>query len=116
MTLIEVMVALAILGLVATGVLALVGQNSRFVVSAQDRMLASILADNIMVERLSTQQILEGGDESEEREFAGQIWSANETITAIEGAGMLRIDIEIRRSGSDQILASASTLKPVRQQ
>jgi len=111
MTLIEVMVALVILALVATGVLSLIGQNARFITSAEDRLAASILADNILVERLATAEPLEEGEESYEQQYAGRDWLCREVITDLEGVGLVRIDLSISAKTSEQVLATVSTLK-----
>ena len=111
MTLVEVMVALVILALVATGVLSLIGQNARFIVAAEDRLTASILADNILVERLATADPLEEGEETYEQEYAGRDWLCREVVTNLEGAGLFRIDLTVSSKTSEQVLASVSTLK-----
>lgn len=111
MTLVEVMVALVILALVATGVLSLVGQNARFIVSAEERLAASILADNILVERLATTDPLEEGEETFEQQYAGRDWRCREVVTDIEGAGLVRIDLFVSAKASEQVLATVSTLK-----
>jgi len=113
MTLIEVMVALVILALVASGVLALVGQNTRFVSAAQDRLIASILADNLMVEELVQAAPPEEGEEMEEHEFAGREWVGVQTTTVIDGASLIRVDIEVKSVETGQVLAVVSTLKAV---
>ncbi len=110
MTLIEVMVALAVLALVASGVLALVSQNARFIVAAEDRLMASVLADNLMIERLATIAPLDEGEEIFEEEFSGRLWRCEETITRVGETGLSRIDVKVALVGSEQTLASATTL------
>ncbi len=111
MTLIEVMVALAVLALVAAGVLSLVSQNSRFIIAAEDRLLASVLADNLLIERLTTIRPLDEGEEVFEEEFSGRLWRCVETVTVIGETGLARIDIEVAAADTEQTLASVTTLR-----
>ena len=111
MTLIEVMVALVILALVATSVLSMIGQNARFIASAEDRLMASILADNIVVERLATLSPPEEGEETYEREFAGREYVCREVVTDIPDIGLFRIDLTVSAKSTEQTLASVTTLK-----
>lgn len=114
-TLIEVMVALAVLALIASGVLALISQNTRFVIAADDRLSASILADNIMVEQMVRSTPLEEGDETYERDYAGVTWVCTQTVTEVGAGGLLRIDLVVRPKGSSQTLATISTLRALGQ-
>ena len=111
MTLIEVMVALVILALVATSILSMIGQNARFIASAEDRLMASILADNILVERLATLAPLEEGEENYDLEFGGREWACREIVTEVPGVGLLRIDLSVSAKSTEQVLATVTTLK-----
>ncbi|MEL7487568.1 MAG: type II secretion system minor pseudopilin GspI [Pseudomonadota bacterium] len=110
-TLIEVLVALAILALVAGGVLSMISQTTRFIAAAEDQLAASVVADNVMVERLVREQPLEEGEETIELVFAGRNWVYTRTITDTGASGLFRIDIAVRRADSPQILARATTLR-----
>ena len=114
-TLVETLVALAIMGLVTTSILVLIGQNTRFTASAQDRTYASIAADNLMVEALALAGPVETGDEAGEVEVAARQWRYRRVVTETGASGIFRIDIQIlanSQSGdSDQVIARASTLR-----
>lgn len=110
MTLVEVLVALLILGMVAGAVLALIGQNTRFVAGAEDQMLAGILADNLMVEALGQEGPLERGVAQAERDFGGRRWLATTTVVETGAGGLVRVEIAVR-AASGQTLAEAITLK-----
>lgn len=112
-TLIEVLVALVILGAVASAAIALISQNTRYVSSAEDRVIASIAADNAMVEALSL-ALVEIGATEKEVNFAGARWAVTRNIAESGVDGVLRVDVSVRRAGAAQTLARATTLRPVR--
>lgn len=116
-TLVETLVALAIMGLVTTSILVLIGQNTRFTASAQDRAYASIAADNLMVEALALSGPVETGDETGEVEVAARQWRYRRVVTQTGAAEIFRVDIQIfandQSGDSDQVIARASTLRRV---
>lgn len=110
-TLIEVLVALVVLGAIASAAIALIGQNTRYLTAAEDRQLASIVADNAMVEALSLALVDVGAGETE-AEFAGERWTVTRTVAESGAAGLLRVDVTVRRAGAAQTLARATTIRP----
>jgi len=114
-TLVETLVALAIMGLVTTSILVLIGQNTRFTASAQDRTYASIAADNLMVEALALAGPVETGDETGDVEVAARQWRYRRVVTETGASSILRIDIQILANGQngdgDQVIARISTLR-----
>ncbi|MEQ8178894.1 MAG: type II secretion system minor pseudopilin GspI [Amphiplicatus sp.] len=111
LTLIETLVAMAILGLVVTAILALISQSARFMSSSEDRIAAGILADNLMVEAMANAAPLERGEAEEPATFVGAEWMTKQTVTDTGVDGLIRIDIVVRRADSAQVLATATTLK-----
>lgn len=109
-TLVETLVALAIMGLVTTAILILIGQNTRFTANAFERTYASIAADNLMVETLARTSSVELGEETGEIIVSGQSWPFTKVIseTAIEGAYL--VDIRVHATSSDQVIARATTI------
>ncbi len=114
LTLIETLVAMAILGLVVTAILALISQSARFMSSSENRVAAGILADNLMVEAMANAAPLERGDAEEPATFVGAEWMTKQTVTDTGVDGLIRIDIVVRRADSAQVLARATTLKAER--
>ena len=111
-TLVETLVALAIMGLVTAGILILVGDNTRFTADARDRVFASIVADNLMVELLaSTETDLAIGLTAEPTFLAGRNWFYEQTITETGVETIVRIDILVRTQEGGQVIARASTLR-----
>lgn len=111
LTLIETLVALAIMGLVTGAILALVGQNTRFASSAENRAYAGILADNLMVEALAKQAPIEVGIQTGARELAGRDWEFEVEITETPLSGAILINIVVSPAGSEQVLARASSIR-----
>ncbi len=114
-TLVETLVALAIMGLVTTSILVLIGQNTRFTASAQDRTYASIAADNLMVEALAHSGPVETGEETGDVEVAARHWRYRRVVTQTGASDLFRIDIQIfadaQDGDSDQVIARISTLR-----
>ncbi len=110
-TLVETLVALAIMGLVTASILVLVGQNTRFTASAQDRTYASIAADNLMVEALAAPGPVVTGEEFGDINVAAREWRYRKTVAETGVSGLVRIDINVLGEDGDQVLANATTLR-----
>ncbi|MBI1365984.1 MAG: type II secretion system protein GspI [Alphaproteobacteria bacterium] len=109
-TLIEVLVALAILGLIAGAVLALASQSARFEAEAETRFLAGVLLDNEMVEALGKVYALERGDKKVSKQFAGRSWTVIRSVSNINARGIARIQVKVMdRAG--RVEAEAVTAK-----
>ena len=108
-TLVETLVALAVMGLVTGSVLALIAQNTRFAAAARDRTYAAVAADNIMVRELALSGPIELGERFGETEVAGRGWAYRVTIVESGVEGMFRIDVDI--FDGEQVIASAVTLR-----
>lgn len=110
-TLVETLVALLVLGLVGAAAIALVGQNLRAAASVENRLYASILADNAMVDALARDGALERGETDEAAELAGRKWTIVRTVSDAPVAGLARIDVAVRLEGGAQTFARATTLR-----
>lgn len=110
MTLVEVLVALAILGMTAASIMMLIAQNTRFVAASEDRAIAAILLDNVMVETLASTAAPELGASEETRDFVGRDWRVMRTIGETGLEGVVRIEVEIL-TADGQTLARAETLR-----
>ena len=111
LTLVEVLVALAILGAVAGSVLTLISQNARFIAAAETRMMAGILLDNKMVEALGRISKLDFVKEEEKAHFANRDWLVERAVTKTQTEGLVRIDIKVLDPATGRVEASAVTLK-----
>ncbi len=111
MTLVEVLVALAILGLTVGSVFQLIGQTARFISVSEERLLARIIVDNVMVETLAHHERIEETQTLAELEFGGQQWTYERDFVATGVQGIFRVDVRVRPYNRDQVLAHATTLK-----
>ena len=110
-TLVETLVALAVMGLVTGSVLALIAQNTRFAAAARDRAYAAVAADNIMVRELVLSGPIEIGERFGETEVAGRDWAYRVTIIESGVDNIFRIDVDIL--DGEQAIANAVTLRRV---
>lgn len=112
LTLIETLVALAILAGVVLAAYAMVAQSSRFAALEQERLIASIIADNRAAEMLLRAAPPDQGEEAIDVEAAGRKWVAKSLVTEA-GEDLLRVEISVTRAGDEQALARVDTLRPV---
>ncbi len=110
MTLVEVLVAMAILGTVAGSVLVMTGQSAQFTVASEERLLARIVADNAMVLALARQVAFEEGFAQAEVELGGRVWKTEKTTARTGVDDLYRIEIAVSFGESTQILTRVSTL------
>lgn len=109
-TLIEVLVAMAILAVVVAAAIALIAQSTRLVAQSETKLYASIVADNAMAEALAEDSAA-FGDKEGEVDLAGANWTVIRTVTKLETAGAARIDVVVRRAGAAQTLVRISTIR-----
>ena len=110
MTLIEVLVAFAILSGIALSVLTLVGQNAQYMLTAEEKLLASIAADNLLTNDLARQETPSAGETAGTITIAEQAFAYRRVVVEI-GERAVAIDYELRREGGEQVLSRASALK-----
>lgn len=110
MTLVETLVALSILAAISLAALSLISQATRFADAEQDRLLAGVLADNMMAEMLAARAEPTEGEEEKEADFAGRKWRyVREVRKAAEGVLYLRI--AVRRAADTQVLSETVSLR-----
>lgn len=112
-TLVETLVALAVMGFVIAGLLVLVGQNTRFAAAMQERIFASVAADNLMVEAMILNSALELGETDGQISVGDRQWAYRRSIVETGVEGVIRIEIEVLPAGGEQVLAHAASLRSV---
>ena len=110
LTLVETLVALAIMGLTAASILTLIGQNTRFIISAEEKTFASVAADNLMVEALAL-ATLDRGEETGDIEINGRRYSFVRRVEDSTAEELAVVEIEVRSADGAQVLASATSLR-----
>lgn len=110
MTLIEVLVAFAILSGIALSVLTLVGQNAQYMLTAEEKLLASIAADNLLTNDLALRETPSAGERDGQITIADRPFAFRRIVVEI-GERAVMIDYEIRRQDGEQVLSRASAMK-----
>ncbi len=109
-TLVETLVALAVMGLVIGALMVMIGQNTRFAASMRDKTTAQIAADNLMVEAMVLSSALETGKSDGEVEVGGETLRYERVVTETGVRDVLRIDISVI-AANGQTLAHAVTMR-----
>lgn len=105
-TLIEVLVALVVATLALGAVLAAVSQMADTGLTLRERTYASWIGQNKITELRLANVIPELSESNGEIEYADQewAWSANISATGVEN--LFRVDVDISRPGSDDVIRS----------
>lgn len=106
LTLIEVLVALAVLGSAIAAILVLMGNQARAAAALSDDTLARIVAENVMVAGVTGQA--EGRTGSETIGGRAFDWSLDQGTGPIQGT--LRVEVEVADAKTGQVLAQLGTL------
>jgi len=110
MTLVEVLVAFAILAGVIVSVMALISQNTRYIITAEERLLAEVLADNLLTADLAHSASPGEGIEEGEARIASRTFVYQRRVAHIN-AGVVQIEYTIKPAERPQELASAMALR-----
>ncbi len=110
LTLVETLVAFAIMAGVVMSLVALLSQTARYMARAEDRFLASLLANNLMVEELARVEPAAEGASENRATFAGRDFDYVRTGIEVR-RGVVQITYDVSRSGEDGLLARTAALK-----
>ncbi|MFC3717289.1 type II secretion system minor pseudopilin GspI [Luteimonas soli] len=113
-SLIEMLVAVAVLSLIALALLNLAGENTRTALVVEERVLAGIVADNRAVEAMlaapgELSAHAEGSEPAGDREWR---WSRNVSSTDMDA--IVRVDVTVMAPGEERIAAEASVFRSAR--
>ena len=113
-SLIEMLVAVAVLSLVALALLNLAGENTRTALVVEERVLAGIVADNRAVEAmLATPAELAANDAG--TESAGdREWRWTRSVQLTDADAIARIDVAVLPAGEDRVAAEAHVFRSMR--
>jgi len=109
-TLVETLVALAVMGFIIGGLMVLIGQNARFSASMRDKTMARIAVDNLMVEAMVLSSALETGESEGEVEIGGLPLHYKRIVAETGVSDVMRIDITVSAENG-QALAHAVTMR-----
>ena len=94
-SLIELLVALAIVALIAAGLLNLAGESTRTAAHLETRVIAAIVADNLAADALLADAGTLARPSDGTTRVASRDWRWQRRATPAGEASMLRIDIEV---------------------
>ena len=103
-TLIEVMVALVIVAVSLSAVLASVSQQVRYAGSIQERTFASWIAQNRIAEIRLSNASPDVDTTTDEVRFAYVDWATRTTISETGVDNLWRIDVDVSIAGSDSVI------------
>lgn len=110
LTLIETLVAFAIIAGVVTSVLALVAQNARYLAASDERLLGAMLANNQMVELFADNVPADIGETTDQMDFGGRRFLVRRQVIELQD-GVVQAIIEASAPDTGQVLARVAALK-----
>jgi len=110
-TLLEMLVALSVLSLAVLALVNLAGENSRTGVVIEERAFAGVIADNRAIEALTSARPPALGETSGSEAAAARTWRWTQRVSETPEPGMLRVDIQVRGEGGEQVLGSATIFR-----
>lgn len=111
LTLVETLVALAILAGVVIAAYSMIAQSVRFASIEQERLIANIVADNQIAEAMLRAAPPSEGEEEAAVEAAGRSWTVKRVVAKV-GEDFIGIDVSVTRAGDAQVLARVQVLRP----
>jgi general secretion pathway protein I len=100
-TLLEVLVALAVLALALAAIIQAGGGYAANQVYLRDRVMAHWVARNLLMEYQIKEEWPRVGDRTGDEEMAGRRWEWRIDVSETDDEDLRRLDIEIRPEGSD---------------
>ncbi|GAB4523490.1 MAG: GspI family T2SS minor pseudopilin variant XcpV [Parvularculaceae bacterium] len=114
-TLIEVMVALAILSIAILAALKANGENARLAAALEDRVLAEIAAENEMISLLLEAPFPPPGVREGEAELGGRSYFWSRAVEETADPSLRRIQVNIRMDEDGQVAAQLTAFRGSRQ-
>ena len=107
-TLIEVMVALVIVALSLSAILAAVSQQLRAAGAIKERTYANWIAHNRIVELRLASEVPEVDESDDEVRFADQIWAVRTTVSETGVENLYRIDVAVGFAGDESFIRTVT--------
>ena len=112
LTLVETLVSLAILSAIALSSYAVLSQATWFMAREQERALAGVIADNILIDALAREAAPDKGVEEGEQDLSGRRFFWRRTVTEA-GEDFVNVEVTIALPPGDQALARVAAIRPV---
>ena len=110
-TLIEVLVAMAVMSTAIASALIMMSQHVRTASDIEQRLIAGIVAENILIEGLTDQGQLEVASTKGQTSMGGREWVWTQVIAEAGFPGLYQVRVEVRLEDSAQILRSVEAFR-----
>ena len=110
-TLIEVLVALAVMSLDVLALLNLAGENTRAASATETRAIGAVVAENRAVEDMAAPAPPVLGESSGVETAAGRAWRWTRSVVATSDPAVLRIDVRVVPEGESRTVAEVSVFR-----
>jgi len=113
-TLVEVLVALSVMSIAVLALLNVQGASATVSSGMRDRLLAEIVAGNVLVEAVAMPGDLVGGQTSGDTTAAGQPWYWTRTVSTTSERDIQRIVVAVRGAPEDSATAVVTAFRGTR--
>jgi general secretion pathway protein I len=110
-TLIEVMVALAIFSIAVVAMITAQNENIRTITILEERAMAEIAAENILVETITAAGVIPVGFSSGQIDFAGRPFDWRRQVIETSSPSVHRVTVSIYNRGDNHALQSFTALR-----
>ncbi len=110
-TLVEVLVAMAILGTVVISMMALMTSQARTLSDIEEKVFAGIVAENVLAQTMAARQSPNISVTSGEEQLAGRDWAWTQNVTRHEDLPLLQISVVVTRAEQPQVLSTLTALR-----
>ncbi|MBD0427324.1 type II secretion system minor pseudopilin GspI [Aquisalinus flavus] len=112
-TLTEVLIAMAILSTAIAGALVLMTNQVSAAGDIERRLVAGIVAENVLVEAMASPAPPDLGTETGVEQMGGTDWAWSRVTAETPVESMVRISVDVREEGGEQVIRSLTAFKAV---
>lgn len=112
-TLTEVLIAMAILSTAIAGSLVLMTNQVSAAGDIERRLVAGIVAENVLVEAMARPAMPDLGTETGLEEMGGTDWAWTRVTAETPVASMISISVDVREEGGEQVIRTLTAFKAV---
>jgi len=110
-SLIEALVAMVVFSMAAMALLSVQSESSRALIALEDKLLAEIVAENILVAQLSDDSRLAGAKQSGTVETGGRKWRWAVVKSSVADGEFTNIEITVSNAVDGQLVYNLNSVK-----
>ena len=110
-SLLEALVALVIFSLAAMALLSVQSESARAVVALEDKFIAEIVAENILVSHTLMPDASRTGERTGVQEMGGRTWRWTLSPRRMPGKALIIWDVSVTSAASGQLVYSISSME-----